>query len=408
MYETARQPYGLDLSPDGSSIIMGVTTRAQVPNDREEWLRGLIAIRADGAESVLAPLGPKDVYYARSPMESRSGTGAFVQVTNHWQPGPIHLSRESGEVVKMTGLGENTAFIDWTPDGGSLLVHVTQDNDGSQSSRAAADNGLFLVPVADGPVQLVATAVKSWGPWSPDGEELPVTVGDTLHLFDRPSGKLHAKALGTALLAGSVRWSRDGAYLLLGSSLVDAASGRVTADLGVQYVASAAVSADGRYFLASEEVQLTQPPKPCLLQGGLRNRTHMYDTLTGQSSILLDCDRGYFFVGPELQSGDGMHRILLRTLSCTQCDGALTSISLLTLETAEILPLSPPGAWNGYVVAPDRSQVALTGEAPRIISSGGALLEEIDLPTGTAVYDFEFAPGGGYFYLLGPKQLDLL
>ncbi len=416
IYETSRQPYTPRLADNGTSIRMGMTTRAVMPKDDDEvWLRGLITVRREGTEAVLSPLAPEDRSYEVSPVEAAAGITPFVQVANWNSNGPIILTRESGEVVKLTGLGENTGFVGWTPDGQALVVWVTQDSDGSNSSLLVADRGLYLVPLQDGTVQRMATGVKGWGPWSPDGQKLPILSGGQLHWFDRGTNGTRQLTSGATYTQGfaGIEWSRDGAYLAIQGNLIDAANGQGVVRLvspGNEF--SSTLTADGRYFMVSEHPGIGDPtssPELCPFSGGLHNRTRIYEVESGRSSVLLDCDRGYFHVGAELAPEDGTHRLLLRTFSCAQCDGARISISLLTLETADVVRLTPIGESNGYVVSPDRSRFALTGAKPKIVTADGTVLEEIQIPQGTSVYNVIWAADGvSYYYILGPKQLDLL
>jgi len=406
IYETPRWPGELAWTPGEASIRMKVGSKAASSSPGDYGLQGIVEVTRDGTETVIAPLVQARAYDVGP--ASPDGRRPFVQFRPN-EDGPIYVERASGEVVRLSGLGDNTSFVDWTPDGEALVLRVRQDVD-DQAFRFEVESGLYIVPLRDGVATLMAKAVSAWGEWSPDGTKLPLLADGQVLIFDRGTGSaVHI----TSDSGGRFTWSLDGTLLASQADLLNPTTGeRLGRLITPGNEVSTRISGDGRYFLASEDPRVGVAPDelcPRTSPSTLRNRTHVYDTQSGATEVVLDCDSGFFLVGEELTTDDGTHRFILERPGCWGCDGGSNNLHLLTLETGEVSTLTESGGWHDAVPSPDGRRVFLTGVAPRVVGSDGSVLEEVQIPPGTAVQKVLWAADGmTYYYLLGPASKTVL
>jgi WD40 repeat protein len=412
VYETPRRIGGMRWDAFGDSVLMSVTSRESLPNDRGSWLGGLLEVGLDGSVELRGPL--LDGGYYTSPDQSQ-----LLITTPRFRSEAVLLVRASGEVVQLDGFEGD--FMGWTPDGTGLLFSKTQDNDGTSEGRRLADRGLYLLLLHDGTALRIATGIYGGRAWSPDGKQLALMSNGQVHIFDQASGEVrqltHDERYDSAVgIGGAIQigWSPDGAFVVVSGDLIDATSGdRVVRLANPGTLITATFTSDGRYFLVSEHPRvgdLDASVESCHVQGRIGNRTYAFDLKSGQQEVVLDCAQGFFIIpNGSLLSDGNSSRVVLLTPSCWNCDGASFKVSLLNLQDRSILPLTPDGASQGADVAPDGSRFVLTGDAPAVAAADGNVLQTIDIPEDARLYAVLWFPDSRRFlYIVGPKQLDLL
>jgi len=305
----------------------------------------------------------------------------------------IYVTDRSRRGWKLEGLGDEVRLIGWLPDGSGLLVYTVE-------GPTIEEGLLYLVPLTDGPATPVAPEVVEnyHVAWSPDGTRLAYVSDGDLHVFDRASGQSRPITSGAGYRFGRPKWSTDGSEVVLAGDLIDLATGAVVASLVPPERSgdtASALSADGRYFVATELCEGSYP----------QNRIHLYDREAGETRLLRDCDQ--MAVPRWLPDG---HRLLLTAPSCWGCETVSFSITSMDVESGNVLPLT-----NGLephaaaYVSPDGSRLMVTGKALRLYTEDEQLVRELAVPEDFDVADAAWSPDGSSFiYVVGPAGFFLL
>jgi Tol biopolymer transport system component len=424
LYQTGRYLVRADWSPDGRELVAVYETFGQPePGTEDEWrrrgfeavflefayLRGLVSFDV----SVSPPTGREELITNHFPRLGPSPDHSRIALQRDEEMGrrTVYTIDRAGRAVRLDGVGDHPGLYGFLPDSSGLLVQVPIA-DSPDRSR------FYLVPFDGRPatrfeVPLGRGFVLSLE-WSPEGGRLAYRIAGDLYLFDRATGDVRLLASNPDWRGRDPHWSRNGAEIILGGNLIDAATGRVLVSLGAPYpAADAALSADGRYFAVAEDPTFASvrgqefPCPPAPGEGPLRlnpdNRVFLHDRQTGETRLLQECGQG---LTAHLQwLADGRHLIISQQPEQAPVQYARGySLTLVDIETGRKTPLTDGRELHAdAIVSPRGDRVIVVGERLRLYTSTGELLREIVPPEGFDVPMAVWSPDGSSFaYVLGP------
>lgn len=396
--ETRRYLSHIEWVPDGRSLLLPFFsgTPSTGPARSSERFHGYIRYSTDGRadwETTLAPgfLARPSPDRSRLLITRRSALGSLTV---------IYLTHPDGTTRQLEGLPNGGEALSWSPDASAVVVSLSLPTPRRLDEPPKPPMfAYYLVPLHDGWAPLIP------GPpsWSPDGRRLAMNEKDDLVLVDTATGARNVVSTGITRWQG-LQWSADGRYIATTGGVIDAETATLVFPPHVTgETIGTVVLPGGRWLVSTTQPRCgsRQPP-----DFRLANQTLLTDLITGQTNVLLDCDKGFFPYIQPLPNG----RLLMTGTSCWQCDTARYRIALVNVPSGELLSLNDFNNPGGAVLAPDGDRLLVAGQRLRIYTTEGRLLrDDIVAPAGFAVVAAAWSPDGRTIaYVMGPAGFSLL